>query len=44
MHHGCGDACSGVVVWWDLGRTFDTQFWEAPRQPLHNCVSAGSLR
>ena len=28
MHHGCGDACSGVVVWWDLGRTFGTQSWE----------------
>ena len=31
-------------VWRGEGRTFGTQLWEAPRQPLHNCVSAGLAR
>ena len=40
--HGWGDV--GRCVWRGEGRTFGTQLWEAPRQPLHNCVSAGLAR
>ena len=31
-------------MWRGEGRIFGTQLWEAPRHPLHNCVSAGSSR